>query len=237
VAGRDYEDSATHREVRVFNRDSVLWWLVIIGALATYLAAMPPPLTWTWAQWMATLAAVVSTVAGKMGSSPLAGAPTTSSTSTTTKTDVTKIAPALLLCLLLPLVTGCAISMKARLEQADAGIYGAVKAIDKSEQDTYDSKALCGAVVCISEATHQKFSKDFLVAVNGEKAYHLAVVAWKPGMPIPVDVDGIGVALKAAGDTIKSAVPAGPNKDAIGLLIDAGAAAVSQVILIKVGGV
>lgn len=92
----------------MFNRDSMLWWLIIVGSLATYLAAMPPPLTWTWAQWMATLAAVVSTVAGKMGSSPLTGAPTTSSTSTTTTTDVTKVAPALLLMLALPFLTGCA---------------------------------------------------------------------------------------------------------------------------------
>lgn len=58
-----------------FNRDSIGWWIVIIGAAATYLATMPPPMAWTWAQWMQTIAAMAATIAGKMATSPLPGNP------------------------------------------------------------------------------------------------------------------------------------------------------------------
>lgn len=55
-------------------RDSILWWIVIVGAAATYLATMPEPWQWTWAQWMQTVAALAATVAGKLATSPLKGA-------------------------------------------------------------------------------------------------------------------------------------------------------------------
>ena len=50
-----------------------MWWLVIVGAAATYLAQMPTPTMWTWAQWMQTVAAIAATVAGKLATSPLPG--------------------------------------------------------------------------------------------------------------------------------------------------------------------
>ena len=70
----------------MFSRDSMFWGLIIIGAVATYLSAMPPPLTWTWAQWMATIAATTGIVAAKMGSSPLKDKPTTTTTTSTIST-------------------------------------------------------------------------------------------------------------------------------------------------------
>lgn len=56
------------------NRDSVVWWLVILGAYCAYLATMPPPLDWTWTQWMQTIASLAATTAGKLATSPLKGA-------------------------------------------------------------------------------------------------------------------------------------------------------------------
>lgn len=56
-------------------RDSMLWWLGIIGAVLTYLAASPPPTAWSYAEWVQALAFVVATVSAKLASSPLPGAP------------------------------------------------------------------------------------------------------------------------------------------------------------------
>lgn len=55
----------------MLNRDSLLWWIVIVGAAATYLGSMPEPWLWTWAQWMQTVAALTAVVAGKLATSPL----------------------------------------------------------------------------------------------------------------------------------------------------------------------
>lgn len=57
------------------NRDSVMWSLVILAAAGAYLATMPPPTEWTWAQWCQTVAALAGIVAGKLSTSPLPGAP------------------------------------------------------------------------------------------------------------------------------------------------------------------
>ncbi len=54
-------------------RDSVIWTFVILAASATYLATMPPPTVWTWAQWCQTVAVLAGIVAGKLSTSPLRG--------------------------------------------------------------------------------------------------------------------------------------------------------------------
>lgn len=55
------------------SRDSVVWWLVLAGSVLAYLANSPAPVTWSWAQWMQALAALVGIVAGYLRSSPLPG--------------------------------------------------------------------------------------------------------------------------------------------------------------------
>jgi len=52
-------------------RDSWLWFLGIVAAVLTYLAAAPPPTTWTYPEWVQAAAFVVATIAGKLSSSPL----------------------------------------------------------------------------------------------------------------------------------------------------------------------
>lgn len=54
-----------------FTRDSVVWWLAVLGAIMTYLIASPPPVDWTYHDWLRSLAMVVSTLAGKLATSPL----------------------------------------------------------------------------------------------------------------------------------------------------------------------
>jgi len=53
-------------------RDSIVWWLGIIGALLTYLIADGrAPASWAYQDWLKFGALLVSTVSGKLASSPL----------------------------------------------------------------------------------------------------------------------------------------------------------------------
>jgi hypothetical protein len=134
--------------------------------------------------------------------------------------------------LLMALAAGCAQTMKAKLQQADAGVYGAIKAIDKAENDLYVNGTLCGAVVCVDAAAHKQFSKDLLIAIQAGKTFHLSILAWREGQPVPVDVINVSAALKAAAETVKTAFASGPGRETIAALIDAGAFAVNQVLLL-----
>jgi hypothetical protein len=185
-------------------------------------------------KWTMIVLGTLAGVTGKLGASWLSktGDTTTSTVTTSTTTPpVTKLAPLILLLLLLPFTSGCAPTMKAKLQQADAGVYSALMAVDKAEQGLFDQQVVCGAAPCVSAVTHQKFSRDFATALRAGKTFHLSVAAWKPGQPVPVDVNQVALALKAATDTVKSAIPAGPQKDQLGLLLDAAAFAVNQALL------
>jgi hypothetical protein len=70
------------------NRDNVAWTFVILGAIASYFATMPPISDWTWAQWWQVIAAVTAIIAGKLSTSPLPGA---SSDSRITESELAKI--------------------------------------------------------------------------------------------------------------------------------------------------
>jgi hypothetical protein len=58
-----------------WHRDSAIWTLSIVAAVLTYLGAAPHPAEWTYTQWIQAASFVVATLAGKLASSPLAGAP------------------------------------------------------------------------------------------------------------------------------------------------------------------
>jgi hypothetical protein len=58
----------------MLHRDSWLLTLTIIGAILAYLAASPPPMTWTYPEWIQFGAALVGILAGKLATSPLPGA-------------------------------------------------------------------------------------------------------------------------------------------------------------------
>lgn len=55
-------------------RGSWVLTFIMVAAAAAYLATMPPPMAWTWAQWMQTVAALAGAIAAKLGNSPLRGA-------------------------------------------------------------------------------------------------------------------------------------------------------------------
>lgn len=57
---------------RLFARDSIVWWLAIIGAAVTYLiSAGEPPPQWDYQQWLQALSFGVATIAGKLATSPM----------------------------------------------------------------------------------------------------------------------------------------------------------------------
>lgn len=113
------------------SRDSLLWTLLIVGAIVGYLASMPPPTDWTWSQWMASVAAIIGIIAGKLATSPLAGEHDGA------KVNVSKIAPLVVL-LLLPGLVGCgpkSIHTAAVVsEQSSAGLLTAQKVVTTAYQ-------------------------------------------------------------------------------------------------------
>ena len=54
-------------------RDSIVWWLGIVGAALVYLSQCPPPQTWAYGDWLQCIAFLVATVSGKLATSPLKG--------------------------------------------------------------------------------------------------------------------------------------------------------------------
>jgi uncharacterized membrane protein YeaQ/YmgE (transglycosylase-associated protein family) len=67
----------------MFNRDSILWWIVIIGSVAGYLATVPPPTAWTWGQSMNAVVVICGLLGAKLSGSGLAGNATPSADKTT----------------------------------------------------------------------------------------------------------------------------------------------------------
>ena len=68
----------------MLNRDSLVWWLVLVASLIGYLiAAQVPPWQWTYMAWLQFLAAFIGWLIGYLQGSPLAGANTPPSDKTT----------------------------------------------------------------------------------------------------------------------------------------------------------
>lgn len=56
----------------MFTRDSIVWWLAIIGAIVTYLIGSgKPPTDWNYGEWLQAVAFIIATVSGKLATSPL----------------------------------------------------------------------------------------------------------------------------------------------------------------------
>ena len=183
--------------------------------------------------WMGNgiqIAGLISAYTGGLYQDKPKGLDAAATAQTNLVTSINNLAPLVLLVLLLPMTTGCAPTMKAKLQQADASVYGALKAIDKYENDLYMNKTLCGETVCVDAAGHQQFSKKFLIAVQAGKTFHASIMAWQPGQPIPVDVVNASAGVRDAADLVKTLFAAGPGKVTLAALIDAGAFAINQAL-------
>lgn len=53
-------------------RDSIVWWLGIVGAIVLFLIADGrPPTDWSYIDWLKFIAGAIGTISGKLASSPL----------------------------------------------------------------------------------------------------------------------------------------------------------------------
>lgn len=160
----------------MLSRDSLLWWLLMAGAVVGYLASAPSPDTWTWAQWMQALAALIGIVAGKLATSPLAGAKDDS------KIDVRKIGTWLLMTVVVAglAVTGCGPKTKPTLIKTDAAVYEAIQAL-------HQTAIVLGQSGVITPAQELQIQQAILpVATLGESATRV-IAAWKSG-PTPPEL-------------------------------------------------
>jgi hypothetical protein len=58
----------------MFNRDSALLWVGIVGGVVIYLAGTKPPTEWGYYEWLSAFGYLVSVVSAKLATSPLPGA-------------------------------------------------------------------------------------------------------------------------------------------------------------------
>lgn len=57
----------------MLNRDSIIWFLLIMGSIAGYFATLPSPMVWTYEQWMNAIVVLTGIIAAQLSGSKLAG--------------------------------------------------------------------------------------------------------------------------------------------------------------------
>lgn len=58
----------------MLTRDSIIWTIGLLAAIAGYLVtAQTPPTQWTYMQWLQAATFILAWVMGRLSSSPLAG--------------------------------------------------------------------------------------------------------------------------------------------------------------------
>jgi len=200
-------------------RDSWIWFLAIVGAVVTYLLNQAPPWDWTYNQWLAAAAFGVGTAAGWLKTSPLPGE------NDAKKVNLSKIAPLVVLLLILPGLTGCAQSTKAKLQQADRSLVGVLQTLDTVEQQLFTGGT-------VDAAWHKRFSGYMVTALTAGQTFHQSVLAYKPGQqPVPVDIVMLTSAMRSAADLVRS-LPASDKRDRIAAVIDTVAFVAQQILSI-----
>jgi hypothetical protein len=157
-------------------RDSLLWWLVIIAAVGAYLATMPAPTEWTWAQWCQTIAALAATIAGKLSTSPLPGSSDAPKDARITPGTVAKYGAILMLAGSLGW-SACA-SARHIAVAADVTIAQTVFAIDDAE------RAACQQHVLTTEQC-AKFDPVILKSLEDVKAVTASLQATPKLVAVP----------------------------------------------------
>lgn len=140
------------------------------------------------------------------------------------------VGPLLLLVVLLS--SACAVTTKAKLQQTDLSVYSSLSLIQTTEKGIFTTGALCGTVPCINEAAHQRFSGYLVTALKAGQAFHLTVLAWQEGQPVPVDIQQLSTAIRAMSDVVKTLIPESPQRDQINVVIDAAAFAINQAVVL-----
>ena len=206
----------------MWTRDSIVWWLLIVGAAAGYLSQMPAPATWTWAQWMQTLAALVGIVSGKLATSPLPGAKKDAPTGIGAGVLVLLIGASLAV----PSV-GCSAKSKTTLVKADYALYQAVKAIS-------DTEIVLARAGMLTPAQSLRINEALLPAAKLGLEATQALRAWQPGQPLPPQLPRL---VRELGDISKIVVETAAKPEARAGLLEKIALAQQAVLVVLALGI
>jgi len=199
-------------------RDSWIWTLGIIAAVLAAAANQAGLFPAGWYPWINFLSLVLGIVSGKLATSPLPGEHDAKTV------NVSKIGPAVLLCLLLPGLVGCAPSFKAKLQQADRSVQSALFTVDQVE----NTASTAGQVPA---DFHKRFSGYMVTALTAGQTFHRSVMAYQPGQAIPVDVIALASALQSAAELVRS-LPASETKSKIAAVLDAAAFVARELLVL-----
>jgi hypothetical protein len=112
-------------------------------------------------------------------------------------------------------LVGCAPSFKAKLQQADRSVQGALYALDQTEDELFKAGQ-------VTPEWHKAFSKHMVTALTAGQTFHRSVMTYKPGQAIPMDVVTLAAALQSAADLVRS-LPSSETKAKIAAMLDAAA--------------
>jgi hypothetical protein len=187
-------------------RDSFVWWVGLIGAIVTGLAASADLFPLEWKPYITVAALVIGSVSGWMKTSPLVGE------NDAKKVDVSKIISALLIAFVsLGLLTG-ATCHGTQSPRHDATLNlqvltSSLRALQDSEQSLYRAQT----IPQLTPDAHKAFNAKMVEVWDATSAAVSVVQAWRPGEPMPAQlaalIEKTRVAVEAAAAVFGAYVP------------------------------
>jgi hypothetical protein len=213
----------------MLTRDSIFWWLGIIGAVLVYLGNADSPATWSWNDWMQTLAFVVATISGKLATSPLKGSgprdqAADGSGGGPPSSRLLMIVVAIGLAL--PLAA-CSAKSKTTLVKADYTLYQSVKAIS-------DTEIVLSRAGMLTPAQSLRINEALLPAAKLGLEATQALRAWQPGQPLPPQLPRL---VRELGDISRIIVETAAKPEARAGLLEKVALAQQAVLVVLALGV
>jgi hypothetical protein len=181
----------------MLTRDSVLWWIVILGAGATFLAshfdllvAAIPGLGDVWQARIELVAAVLGFLAGYLRMSPLglseAGRQRlTNGSNRISPSTLNKLTSILALVAVASSWSACAsLGTKQRAVAAYQGVETALGAFQDAEIALYASRSLPQ----LTDERHLQIHRVLADAFEAQRLAGFALLAWRSGEPVPASL-------------------------------------------------
>jgi hypothetical protein len=209
------------------SRDSILWWLILAGAVLAYLSNSTPPDTWTWNQWMQALSALVGIVATWLRSSPLRGSVAKDAVDPSRFTGLLLVAV-----LLLPAVAcgpkSASTNPRHPAVVASVGLGQALFALDDGERSLY-------AAGKVTPSQHKAISGPLADVLQVGRDANAAILAWRPGQSAPQALRSMLPKLEVLTKDAIDALPGEPRASLMAYVSQVYAA-VALVLTFMVGG-
>jgi hypothetical protein len=135
-----------------------------------------------------------------------------------------KTGGALLLVALSVGLVGCAPSFKAKLQQVDRSVQGALYTLDQTENELFKAGQ-------VTPAWHKQFSGYMVTALTTGQTFHRSVMTYKPGQKIPIDVIQLAAALRSAADLVGQ-LPPSDVKSKIAAVLNAAAYVANDLLVL-----